>query len=97
MELNGIEPLSVIFPTDAHLNELLLYVSMVSIPQKNNFVKFILQKNLIFAKIRPTIVFFQRENRICRSVSEPAHLVPLVLKAIVPLLKTANPDGDERI
>lgn len=48
MELNGIEPLSVILMTDAHLNELLLCASMVSIPQKNNFVKFILQKNEFF-------------------------------------------------
>ena len=72
MELNGIEPLSVIFPTDAHLNELLLYVSMVSIPQKNNFVKFILQKNLIFAKIRPTIVFFSvKTESAVRSPSLP--------------------------
>ena len=57
MELNGIEPFSVRLLTDAHLNELLLCTSMVSIPQKINFVKFISQKNLIFAKIRPTIVF----------------------------------------
>ena len=83
MELNGIEPFSVILMTDAHLNELLLYVSMVSIPQKINFVKFISQKNLIFAKIRPTIVFFSVKT-------EP------VLRSVL-LLKTANPDGDERI
>ena len=67
-----------------------------SIPQKINFVKFILQKNLIFAKFDP-LSFFQSENRACNSVTESAHPVPLVLKVIVSLLKTANPDGDERI
>jgi hypothetical protein len=47
-------------------------VSMVSIPQKINFVKFILQKNLIFAKIQPTIAFFSAKTEsVLRFPSQP--------------------------
>ncbi len=68
-----------------------------SIPQKINFVKFIFQKNLIFAKFDLLSFIFYNKNRICNSVSRSAHLIPLVLKAIVSFLKTTNADGDERI
>ena len=65
MEMNGIEPFSAIRRTDARRNELLRCSSVIcSIPQKINFVKFILQKNLIFAKF-DLLSLLQHENRVC--------------------------------
>ena len=98
MELNGIEPFAAILMADTHRNELLrvhqwyvVYHKKLTLSnlfcKKTNF-----RQNLTYYRFIP-----QNENRACNPVSESAHLVPLVLKAIVSLLKTANPDGDERI
>ena len=97
MELNGIEPFSAMLMADARLNELLRVHQWYVVYHKKLTLSNLFRKKINFSPKFDILSFFQRENRACNSATESAHLVPLVRKAIVSLLKTANPDGDERI